>query len=188
MYKRCITEQSAQRQRQLTAGFLDMMARERYDDITVSSFCEQMNIPRKSFYRYFSSKEGALYALLDNAVLDFQGEVFTDDAKATQETLERFFLYWKSQEKLLSVLEQNGLIGTLFQRAISKTISDDLISHKLQPFFHGYPPEYIIMFLSSGLLSMVVQWHHNHYPLSPAQMATMATHLLSQPMLKLKAT
>ena len=96
MYKRCVTEQSAQRQRQLTAGLLEMMRKEHYEDITVSSFCEQMNIPRKSFYRYFSSKEGALYALLDNAVMDFQGEVFTDDANATQETLTRFFTYWKN--------------------------------------------------------------------------------------------
>ena len=184
MYKRCVTEQSAQRQRQLTAGLVEMMSKEHYDDITVSSFCEQMNIPRKSFYRYFSSKEGALYALLDNAVMDFQGEVFTDDANATQETLTRFFTYWKNQERLLTVLVQNGLTGTLFQRAISKTISDDLISHKLQPFFSDFPAEYIIMFLSTGLLSMVIQWHQNGYKDSPACMAAMATHLLSTPMIK----
>ena len=184
MYKRCITEQSALRQRQLTAGLLEMMSKEHYDDITVSSFCEQMNIPRKSFYRYFSSKEGALYALLDNAVLDFQGEIFTDDAKATQETLERFFAYWKNQRKLLTALEQNGLFGTLFQRAVSKTISDDLISHKLEAFFHNYPSEYIIMFLSTGLLSMVMQWHQNGYKDSVSRLAAMATHLLSTPMIK----
>lgn len=184
MYKRCVTEQSAQRQRQLTTGLLEMMGKEHYEDITVSSFCEQMNIPRKSFYRYFSSKEGALYALLDNAVLDFQGEIFTDDAKATQETLERFFAYWKNQRKLLTALEQNGLFGTLFQRAVSKTISDDLISHKLEAFFHDYPSDYIIMFLSTGLLSMVMQWHQNDYKHSEARMAAMATHLLSTPMIK----
>lgn len=184
MYKRCVTEQSAQRQRQLTAGLLEMMGKERYEDITVSSFCEQMNIPRKSFYRYFSSKEGALYALLDNAVLDFRGEVFTDDAKATQETLERFFAYWKNQRKLLCTLEQNNLFGMLFQRIVSKTFSDDLISHKMQAFSHDYPAEYIIMFLSTGLLSMVIQWHQNDYKDSVARMAAMATHLLSTPMIK----
>ena len=35
MYKRCITEQSARRQRELEQGLLEVMATRRYEDITI---------------------------------------------------------------------------------------------------------------------------------------------------------
>ena len=72
MYKLCKTEQSAQRQRQLEEGLLAAMKTKRYEEITISDLCEQMDIPRKSFYRYFSSKDGALHALIDHTLLDFE--------------------------------------------------------------------------------------------------------------------
>ena len=72
MYKLCKTEQSAQRQRQLEEGLLAAMKTKRYEEITISDLCEQMDIPRKSFYRYFSSKDGALHALNDHTLLDFE--------------------------------------------------------------------------------------------------------------------
>ena len=71
MYKQCRTEQSAARQRALEQGLMETMMNCHYDEITVSDLCEYMQIPRKSFYRYFSNKEGALHALIDHALMDF---------------------------------------------------------------------------------------------------------------------
>ena len=71
MYKLCKTEQSAARQRLLEEGLLRAISQHRYDELSVSDLCSQMNIPRKSFYRYFSSKEGALHALLDHTLMSF---------------------------------------------------------------------------------------------------------------------
>ena len=72
MYKLCKTERSANRQRQLEEGLLTAMETTRYDDISVSDLCEQMDIPRKSFYRYFDSKDGALQALIDHTLMEFE--------------------------------------------------------------------------------------------------------------------
>ena len=72
MYKLCKTEQSAQRQRELEQGLLAIMNSTRYEDITVSDMCQKLNIPRKSFYRYFSSKDGALHALIDHTLMEFE--------------------------------------------------------------------------------------------------------------------
>ena len=51
MYKLCKTEQSARRQRELEEGLLSAMKLWRYDEITISDLCEQMEIPRKAIYR-----------------------------------------------------------------------------------------------------------------------------------------
>lgn len=71
MYKLCQSEKSYQRQRELELGLLQLMLKQDYADITVSQLCEYMDIPRKSFYRYFASKDGVLYALIDHTIVDY---------------------------------------------------------------------------------------------------------------------
>lgn len=93
MYKRCVTEQSACRQRELEQGVLRIMTEQRYEDIAVIDLCNGLNIPRKAFYRYFSSKEGALFALIDHTLMDFTVDFFACGQDATYGTLERFFVF-----------------------------------------------------------------------------------------------
>ena len=98
MYKLCKTEQSAARQRQLEQGLLQAMYTQDYEDISISDLCDRMGVPRKSFYRYFSNKDGALFALLDHTLMEFEqtsGTTASGNSGAIGD-LERFFL-WKGQ-------------------------------------------------------------------------------------------
>ena len=79
MYKQCRTEQSASRQRHLEQGLLQMMLKRQFEEISVSDLCEEIGVPRKAFYRYFSGKDGALHALIDHTLLEYEG--FTASAK-----------------------------------------------------------------------------------------------------------
>ena len=78
MYKQCETEQSAARQRRMEQGLLEMMGQKRYEDISVSDLCAFLGVPRKTFYRYFSGKDGALFSLIDHVFAGFQS--FMDPA------------------------------------------------------------------------------------------------------------
>ena len=60
MYKICHTEESSRRQRELEAGLLEAIKNFPYEKITLTELCPQLNIPRKSFYRYFPTKEDCL--------------------------------------------------------------------------------------------------------------------------------
>ena len=89
----CFVQQSICRQRELEQGVLRIMTEQRYEDITVIDLCNGLNIPRKAFYRYFSSKEGALFALIDHTLMDFTVDFFASGQDATYGTLERFFRF-----------------------------------------------------------------------------------------------
>ncbi len=184
MYKQCRTEQSAARQRELIGGLLEAMTQQHYDEITVSSLCERMQIPRKSFYRYFSSKEGALHALIDYALLDF--ESFTQrnpkGNDSVQEEMERMFAYWVHQRRLLDALEKSSLSGVLVNRAIGHSILEIMGRRSFFSVEEQQAREYIMLFTVSGFLSMVIQWHHEGYPQSVQQMAQIAIRLVSQPL------
>lgn len=59
-YKICHTEASSQRQRELEDGLLNAMGSQSYARITLTELCSQLSIPRKSFYRYFPTKDDCL--------------------------------------------------------------------------------------------------------------------------------
>ena len=184
MYKQCRTEQSAARQRELERGLLEAMSQQRYDEISVSDLCDRLQIPRKSFYRYFSGKDGALHALIDHALMDYDRFEWPEHSGETQPPeldMARVFAYWKYRKPLLDALERSGLSGMLVQRAIGYTQTE-----MEQPLFLSRSEkkerDYIMQFAVCGLMSMVVQWHHEGYLLSEERMAKIAMRLMSQPL------
>ena len=186
MYKLCKTEQSAQRQRSLEEGLLTAMKTKRYEEITISDLCSQMEIPRKSFYRYFSSKDGALYALIDHTLLDFEQQtgILTGNTLGNvSRDLQHFFAFWQARKQLLDALERSGLSGVLVQRAISQA------QNEFVPTRSPANPEarsmqyHTITFAICGLMSMVTRWHRSGYSESVTEMAQIATTLLTRPLI-----
>lgn len=185
MYKLCKTEQSAQRQRELEKGLLSAMSSHQYEEISVSDLCEHMGIPRKSFYRYFSSKDGALHALIDHTLLDYEafpGVRKKGEKRSAQTDLERFFLFWRSQKPLLDALERSGISGILVTRSIDHALSDAGTPSRFLPQSEKAARKQAITFGVCGLMSMVLSWHHDGYPLPPDRMAELAVQLLTKPL------
>ena len=185
MYKLCKTEQSARRQRELEQGLLVAMSNHHYEEITVSDLCEQMQIPRKSFYRYFSSKDGALHALIDHTLLEFEGfsSVEGNALKRThQMDLERFFRFWKERKALLDALARSGISGTLVLRSIDHALSNVGMPVRFLSHQERLTREHATMFGVCGLMSMVLNWHLNGFALSESQMAAIAVELLTKPL------
>ena len=185
MYKLCKTEQSAQRQRQLENGLLQMMTSRRYEEITVSDLCEHLQIPRKSFYRYFSSKDGALYALIDHTLMEYESFVSPLDGRkgrTLKSDMLRYFLFWVEHKSLLDALEKDGMSGILVERAVSHSLSESVMPKR---FLKGDSLEIcrqVTMFTVCGLMSMVLTWHHDGYKQSAEMMADIACRLLSKPL------
>lgn len=179
MYKQCVTEHAARRQREIERELLQVMTTIRYEDITISDLCKSIGIPRKAFYRYFSSKDGALYALIDHTILDFSNSL-PQDSFTNFQTLQYYFEFWYDQKALLNALDRNDLGGILVNRAITLVQTDSMLpgiisSHSNQSL------DYSITFFVSGLVSMILQWHNCHFRETPHQMALIAADLLTKP-------
>ena len=184
MYKLCKSEQSAARQRELEQGLLKAMLTQQYEDISISSLCDQMGIPRKSFYRYFSNKDGALFALLDHTLMEFEQAPRSVSAHARNKAvgdLERFFLFWHENRELLEVLIRNRLSGLLVERATNHALHEHMMpSYLLNK--DASIQQLALTFAICGLLAVVMQWHQNGYQEPAEQMAHIATMMLTKPL------
>ena len=184
MYKFCKTEQSSQRQRELERGLMEMMEYHRFEEISVSDLCDRLGIPRKSFYRYFSSKDGALHALLDHTLMEFYDagsiEGFRDGTPTGD--LERFFLFWKANRRLLDAITRSNLSGMLVERAVSLAKQEELMPGYVRDW-EDTMKDIALSFVVCGLMSMVIQWHKEEYRIPPEQMTKAAVTMLSRPLI-----
>ncbi len=181
MYKLCKTEQSANRQRELEQGLLAAMAVTHYDEISVSDLCDRLGVPRKSFYRYFSDKDGALAALIDHTLMQYEMKNIYSVGVGTE--MEHFFKFWLEQKPLLDALQRSGRADALMARAIDYALLEGM-GHK--PTGSGImgEREYGILYVVCGLMAMVVRWHHSGYREPVQEMARIAQQLLSRPIME----
>lgn len=178
MYKLCRTDLSAQRQRKLERGLLEAMKYRRYEDISVSDLCQQLQIPRKSFYRYFDSKDGALHALIDHTLMEYVEWWSSLDPGNTAVKLESFFQFWKENRGLLDALEDSGLTRVLAERATSFSCSDSMLLARINPCAQD-AQVYSASFWVSGLTALALSWFRRGFAESPAQMAQIAAGIIS---------
>ena len=179
MYKLCKTEQSALRQRELENGLLEAMLVKRYEDIPVSDLCDQLQVPRKSFYRYFSSKDGAFHALLDHTMQECMATL--EGAQSSREAFEQYFSFWVEQKPLLDALQRSSLSGYLVERTHHLVIHNQY-STPFQQHSSKFDHAYATLFLVSGIISIMIQWHHKGCKETPAEMALLVTDLLTTPL------
>lgn len=185
MYKDCRTEQSAVRQRVLEKGLLEAMRSQRFEDISISDLCDRMGIPRKSFYRYFSGKEGALHALLDHTLMEFEPytlEFQKGSPRKVQRDLESFFCFWLERRELLDALQRSNLSGMLIERAISYALTDEVLPSRFLPSDTREMQKQITMFAVCGLMSMVLSWHYESFQSPVPHLAEVAARMLGQPL------
>ena len=182
MYKLCKTEQSAARQRQLEQGLLAAISVRRYEDLSVSDLCDQLGIPRKAFYRYFSSKEGALHALLDHTLMQFEDFSIASGPRTLHRDMSQFFQFWLEQRPLLDALEKNGLSGLLIERSLAYAITGTALPRRFLSDDAPSVQTQVVTFAVCGLMSMVVSWHRTGFHAPVSQMAETAVRLLTQPL------
>jgi len=185
MYKLCKTEQSASRQHELEAGLLAAMSTQHFEEISVSDLCDQLGVPRKSFYRYFSSKEGALLALMDHTLMEYESSpsLTAPGAQRTpQKELERFFQFWLQKQFFLDVLTRSNLTGLLIERSITYALSGAPLPRRYLPHDGKEVQEQVVTFAVCGLMSLMLRWHQGGFAQTPGQMAQLAVRLVSQPL------
>lgn len=176
MYKICHTEESSRRQRELEQGLLAAMAAQPYKKITLTDLCLQLEIPRKSFYRYFPTKDDCLLALIDHTLSDCNDIALKGWAGSTALDAQvqlRFFRYWQEHAAFLDAIKENSLQHLLLDR--TTLIVDRIKEHRKEDSFAREQVEY---FVAHGLMSTVLRWHHFGFRSSSEEMAAVFGNLL----------
>ena len=184
MYKRCTTEKAALQQRRIEECLLSAMQEKPFAEITVSSLCEQTGLSRKTFYRLFESKQDVLDSLIDRTLREYIRFSLPQHLAVPGVSLDllSYYYYWYERRDLLNALSKNGISTMLYDRSIRHVMQEEtdiLQQIGVVPSLQG--SDEAMMFFLSGILTLVVGWHHTGYQKSPVQMAVITEKLLSTP-------
>lgn len=179
MYKICHTEESSRRQRELEAGLLRAMQAQPFEKITLTELCRELGIPRKSFYRYFPTREDCLLALLDHTLSDCNTIAlmgWEGGRDLSRKNLEQFFSYWQGQKAFLDAVQRNHLGYLLLERTTG--IVDSMVKNQIPESFAQGQVEY---FIAHGLMLSVMRWHAHDFPGSVEEMSDVFSRVLCSP-------
>lgn len=182
MYKHCSTEESARRQRQFENCLLELMQQLPYSQITIGDICDRMKLSRKSFYRYFGSKDGCLFALIDHSIMEFASLHLPDNSPGQRELFEAYFNYWKKLSPLLDALYQNQMSDCLFERTMLCITEEE---HELRNFLRLNNQDDTnehLLFIICGITGVLFNWHTTGYQKTPAQMSVILERILQRTM------
>ena len=185
MYKQCRTEQSAKRQRAIEKALERLMLTRRIDEITVSELCDKSEIPRKAFYRYFDSIDGALHAMIDHTMSEFHsfGSRYTiHERRSLQRDIEQYFIFWKERRDFLDALDRSSLLGFLIQKSLNYSVSDMMNPEKFLPHDGEWDRSQVFKFAVCGLMTMMIEWYKGGFVTSTTEMARLACRVLSEPL------
>lgn len=167
------------RQRGLAAGLLAAMENQPYEKITLTDLCRQLEIPRKSFYRYFPTKDDCLLALIDHTLSDCNTVALSGwdgDQELKKIHLERFFSYWQAQKPFLDAVRDNGFRYLLLDRT---TVIVDAMKENDPPM--PFARDQVEYFIAHGLMATVLRWHHLGFQSTAEEMALTFSELLHSP-------
>lgn len=179
MYRQCTTEKSTKRQQALAMALLEALQNRPVHEISISEICRKSGVSRKQFYQLFHDKTDVILWLIDQAIFDFGHSHLGSSAAVGW--IYQFFAYWKEQHTLLDILKQNQMRMLLLERCLYHAIHVD--SSALDTF-HVDNMEYhqeMMMFYTSGILSLLFQWQDTGYARSIDQMCEMLRELVRKP-------
>lgn len=186
MYRRCATEESSARQKQLEDQLLQAMLQMPYDEISVSDLCEKAGISRKSFYRYFGNKDGCLSALLDRVLLGSGSCSTLVDYSAGMQSRElvKIMAYWTEQKPLLDVITKNNLQSKLLERCMQHTILEERETLRWLGICDVEQNIETIIFSLTGFLAVLLEWSRTDFPRSVEEMAQIMARIWTQPLMR----
>lgn len=185
MYKLCKTEQSTKRQREIENALLELMSKKQYPEISITELCEKLEMPRKTFYRYFDSKEDTLYALIEHTMSEYQSFPASPNQEGLRTLtgeIENYYKFWICHKPLLDALHKNDMLEKILEVSVSFPVKDMVSLKKFLPDDSEWAREKIFKFAVCGLCFQMLDWYKSGFKTSIADMARLSCRTLSKPL------
>lgn len=102
-------------------ALFDLLATKKsLQNISIAELSEHAQIARRTFYRYYHSKEEVLTNYLDRLILDYISKLQTENLTNFEDLVNLFFHYWSQYTEPLKILQDANLLVLILQRSYDK--------------------------------------------------------------------
>lgn len=155
-------------------ALLSIMKEKPYQNITVQELAETAQYDRRTYYRYFNSKEDILRLYCSHILGEMTIMMKHENPLTVQSGIISYFTFWEKYIPFLRLLQQNNLLHFLADE------QDELLYYHVGIFvqpeipqqLENAPPisKYAFYFTSGGLWDTLVHWIKEEPRRSPKEM------------------
>ncbi len=152
----------------ITEALFRLMAKENYNDITISEITAEAGIARRTFYLNYTSKEDILDRHYETLIREYDAGLDEAVLGSMASQAVYFFSFWKKHRDYAQLLDKNGLFHMLVNRFHLYLDRTEI------PYIPGRSPaaaEYTFAYLAGGLWMMLQTWMGRDFRESPEQLA-----------------
>lgn len=171
----------------LCEAFTDLLQTTSFENITVNDICETSNVGRSTFYRHFEDKHDFLRYYLttitDAFVAELEGSTQIDGLLPYAESMHKRLLVFVSQWKagFRHVVGQDLTILDM----VTVQVCEGILERMRREAEEGKldlsaPPEFVSMYYSAGIVSMMRWWVMDDKLIGAEEMARRCTELLAR--------
>ncbi|MBO0409828.1 TetR/AcrR family transcriptional regulator [Enterococcus hulanensis] len=161
-------------------AFLELLALQKYEDITVNEIVENAYVSRVTFYNYFKNKDALLNELLDQFLESFNelqksdprllGKMNIDQKKDTYQGLYPYTYkildFFYCNKKLVWAFYNMNHEKLDFMRILQKNYHDHFIQALPRRFYENLEEsriEYYSLFMTNGVISIIEKWFASNF-------------------------
>ena len=154
----------------LEEALFDLLATKKsLHNISIAELSDHAQIARRTFYRYYHSKEQVLTDYLDRLIQDYIIELQTEKLTNFEDLVNFFFRYWSQHTESLKILQDANLLVLIFQRSYDKL--PDAYSTVMAPWHITNSDQkqiaYDSRFITGGLYNIFDEWLKGDYKAMP---------------------
>ncbi len=146
-------------------AFFELLTKQHYDDINVSSVCQKAGVSRMSFYRNFKSKEDLFETSLERILLNLKNSL-SSQKPLNQYVVTREIFATALKYKEVSKSFKNTKHIDMFVDKIAEKLFTFAPDDKINPTM-----KYIPIFYFSALIGVLGMWMNNGAVETPEEMA-----------------
>lgn len=168
-----------QTQRWMIDALLLLMDSKNYNDITILQITDKAKLGRRTFYRYFKSKDDVLRLYCEIILQEFGKKIMGKDEISLYTVTLSYFEFWTDYTDFLHLLKKAHMLSFLEERL------ESLVSNLVVRMGH-VPPDlpydqsvlYEFIFKIAGYWRVTIEWS-SHFPReSPEEMAEIVANIL----------
>jgi len=184
MIKQPVTDRAADQQKKIENSLMGLMTSSVYTNISVSDICRHAQIPRRTFYYYYDSKDAVLESIMTQLMDMCDLEIMFSDyvnGESLEYSLCCFYEYWGNQRRdeltafITSELEQRLMSYCL------KWINSEENWRGIIDNYRTRIQEVSRMLGTACVFYTLFCWARHGFRETPTQLADYTAHILANP-------
>lgn len=156
-----------------------------YNDITITQIVDKAGLARRTFYRYFKTKNQVIEYSVNLLMQDFANTILKNHSRTQSTIIYSYFEFWSNHVDILKLLSkahllyfiEDNLLTLMYEVAIEVGhIPKELDAEKRIKIYEQY--KFDFAFKLSGLWKVTILWVSESPQKSPSEISKIVTKLL----------